>query len=109
MIIKIAIEYVYYTYNINGTSPEYVVDVNAFKYLYGMCWLTVLFFGIRHDKRLPSTFIMQFFLVMQVIPLTVIYAFQNENTLYYTVVCMALFMAEMVLAMCKRCTPYFLE
>lgn len=107
VIIKIAIEYVYYTYNINGTSPEYVVDVNAFKYLYGMCWLTVLFFGIRHDKRLPSTFIMQFFLVMQVIPLTVIYAFQNENTLYYTVVCMALFMAETVLAMCKRCTPYF--
>ena len=109
VIVKISMEYYYYSYYVGLDYPIYVVDLNIWKYIYGSVWVTILFFGIRHSFRIPSTFLMQFFYMMQVIPMTVIFAFQNESWIFYTTVCVSVLAGEIILARCKFKYVYSLE
>lgn len=79
----------------------YQFEFNYVKYLLGMFWCILLFFMINHEERRPSTFFLQMQYVIAVIPITVIFAFSNENIIYYTVLCFAFAVAEMLIRLVR--------
>lgn len=79
----------------------YQFDFNIVKYIIGMFWCILLFFLINHEARKPSTFFMQMQYVIAFIPITVIFAFSDENIIYYTVLCFAFAVAEMLIMSVK--------
>ena len=82
----------------------YQFDFNIVKYTIGLFWFILLFFLINHEVRKPSTFFMQMQYVIAFIPITVIFAFSDENVLYYTVLCFAFAVAEMLIIVVKKVT-----
>lgn len=79
----------------------YQFEFNCTKYLLGMFWCILLFFMINHEERKPSTFFLQMQYVIAVIPITVIFAFSNENVIYYMVLCFAFAIAEILIRLVK--------
>ncbi len=74
----------------------YLVKTNPIKLIYGWMWLTGLFFMIEHGKEKASAFLLHFFFVLQMIPITVIYALKDENTVFYTAICISVLICEMM-------------
>lgn len=79
------------------TSNVYNFDFNFAKYIIGMFWCLILFLFIQHNERRPSTFFLQLQYAIAIIPITVIYAFSDENSLYYTAVCIGFAVAEIII------------
>jgi len=77
-----------------GGLNVYKFDFNIEKYVFGVIVCVCLFLLIDHNKRYPSTFFLQMHYFIAIIPITVIYAFSDANTLYYTTVCIAFAIAE---------------
>lgn len=79
-----------------GGLGVYRYDFNLGKYLLGFIWCFLLFAMIRHDIRKPSVFFLELEYFMAIIPITVIFAFSNENVLYYTGICSGFAVAEII-------------
>lgn len=94
LLFKTVLEFSYAVY-LNDIAPsEWPLHFNPLKFIYGFFWFTMLFFGIAHNRKLASTFFLQFLLAFQIIPITVIYALTDESTLYYSVVCFSVAVCE---------------
>ena len=74
----------------------YPVRMNPIKLIYGWMWLTGLFCLIEHGEEKASAFLLHFFFSLQMIPITVIYALKDENTLFYTVICISVLICEVI-------------
>lgn len=95
LVFKAGMEYGYTVYLHN--SPQiYPLDINMAKYLYGLIWLTVLFIFKSNGEEKVSAFILHFFYVFQMVPITIIYSLQNENTLFYNTICFSVLICELV-------------
>lgn len=75
----------------------YTADFSPLKYALGLIWCVVLFFGINHKKKdRASTFLLYLVYLLQIIPITTIYALGNDNSEYYNILCIAFLCCEMI-------------
>lgn len=81
----------------------YNFEFNIIKYIAGFLWVLLLFFMIRHDEKRPSTFFLQLQYFISIIPITIIYSFSNENTLYYITICTSFAVAEIIVFITSNC------
>lgn len=80
----------------------YKFQFDLWKFLYGLFWTILLFFLINHEKRKPSAFFLGLQYVTAIIPITVIFAFSDENALYYSIICMGFAIAEIIVFMFQK-------
>ena len=101
LLFKFASELGYCQILIRDTST-YRYDFNAWKYINGLIWCIVLFCFIRHERKKVSTFMLYLTYLVQIIPITVIYAFANESVAYYNLLCLSFLMCELICGWIKR-------
>ena len=99
LIYKLALEmgFWYLLQEAYEETNVYRFEFSFGKFIYGLFWVFVLFSLIRHNERKPSTFFLQFQYMIAIVPITVVFAFSNEEIVYYTVVCMAFAIAEVLI------------
>lgn len=85
-----------YAVILSRDTATYTYDVDGFRYLNGLAWCTILFWGIRHGKRQASVFMLCLVYLMQIIPITTVYALGNKSAVYYNTVCMAFLLCEIL-------------
>ena len=73
----------------------YKAEFNPIKYVNGLLWCFILFWGIRHEKHKVSTFMLYLVFVMQIIPITTIYSMGNDNSIYYNSLCLSFLLCEL--------------
>ncbi len=96
LLFKAGLEYGY-IYHLHILEPNiYPMNPNPLKWIYGCIWLTALFFLIQHGKQLASAFLLHFFIILQMVPITVIYELKDDNTLFYTVICTGVLLCELI-------------
>ena len=98
MIYKIGLEfgYWYILRRYYADSVEYVFEFNIFKYILGFLIILFIFILIRHNDGRVSTFYLELHYVLAIIPITVVYAFGNKETLYYLGVCIGYILAIII-------------
>mgnify|MGYP001623673255 CR=1 FL=1 len=103
LIYKVTLElgFWYLLQKAYANTNVYHFEFNYVKYLLGLFWCILLYFLIDHEERKPSTFFLQMQYVIAFIPITVIFAFSNENIIYYTALCFAFAVAEMLVMLVK--------
>lgn len=69
---------------------------DVFKYINGWIWCGILFWGIRHESKKVSSFMLNLVFLMQIIPITTIYAFGGGSAVYYNILCVSFFICELV-------------
>lgn len=65
------------------------LNFSPIKYAYGFLWCIVLFFSIRHNSRKASAFFLYLMFLLQMVPITTAYAFSDNSTVFYTVLCLS--------------------
>lgn len=95
MLYKLATDFAYCKILIQDTNT-YGYDLNVPKYILGIVWCIILFWGIRHEKRQASTFMLFLTYIMQIIPITTIYSCANEDSIYYNSICVAFLLCELL-------------
>lgn len=98
IIFKIACEIGYKNLVVWDIST-YSYDFNIYKYLNSFFWCSVLFFGIRHEKRKVSVFFLYLTFLMQIIPISTIYAYGNKNAVCYNTLCLGFLGCEIITGM----------
>ena len=83
ILLKISLDYKYYSWLSILETNVYTRDFNLIKYINGILWLVILFNAINHTRRSVSTFLITIVYVMQIIPITTIYALGNKEALCY--------------------------
>lgn len=78
--------------------PFFEFEFNILKYLNGCIWLIIILLQIRYDRKMASTFFLYFILVLQIIPITIIYAFTGGTSpVYYNLLCIGFWTCEMII------------
>lgn len=80
----------------------YKFQFNLWKFLVGLFWIIILFFLINHEERKVSTFFLGLQYMTGIIPITVIFAFSDENVLYYSTICVAFAVAEIIVFISRK-------
>ena len=103
LVYKLALEmgFWYLLQEAYKNTSTYRFEFSFYKFIYGLLWIMILFALIRHNERKPSTFFLQFQYMIAIIPITVIFAFSDEKIFYYTVVCLAFALAEVLVFVSK--------
>ena len=79
ILLKISLDYKYYTWLAPLQLNVYTRDFNLLKYINGIAWLVIIFIAINHKCRSVSTFLLTLVYVMQIVPITTIYAMGNKE------------------------------
>lgn len=95
LLFKFASELGYYLILIKDVNT-YKLDFNIWKYMNGFVWCVILFLGIRHGRKRVSGFMLYLTYLIQIIPITVIYEFANENAVYYNMICVSFLLCELL-------------
>lgn len=77
-------------------SLHFRINFSPLKYVFGLLCCIVMFFFIRHDQRKASTFFLYFVFLFQMVPITSVYAFANESTIFYSVLCVSYLLCILV-------------
>lgn len=101
MLFKLSIDAGYW--NIVALDKStYVQDFNLTKYIVGIVWCIILFLGIKHNEKRPSTFFLCVIFLLQIVPITTIYSLGNQNSLYYFTICIAFLLCEALVGCIKN-------
>mgnify|MGYP000885317436 FL=1 len=92
VLLKVSLDYKYYSWLSTLEINVYTRDFNLIKYLNGIIWLIIIFVAINHKQRNVSTFLITLVYIMQIIPITTIYAFGNKEALCYNGICFSFFL-----------------
>lgn len=95
MFFKFACE-LGYTQILIQDASTYRYCFSAFKYVNGFIWCGVLFWGIRHESKKVSSFLLYLVFLMQIIPITTIYAFGGGDAVYYNTLCGSFLICELL-------------
>ena len=60
-------------------SPGYNLVFNPLKYAAGLVWCILLFVCIRHTERKSSSFFLYFVFLLQIVPISTVYAMMDEK------------------------------
>ena len=93
LIFKLSSEYAYWVL-LTHDIITYSADFSLAKYINGLICCSILFIFIKHDLRKPSSFMLYFKVLFEIVPLTIIYALANESALYYNCICLAFLFCE---------------
>ena len=74
----------------------YVLEFNAIKYIIGLFICIILFFVPLNNLSNVSSFFIILINLTQIIPITTIYSFSNENTDYYLLLCFTFLICEIL-------------
>ncbi len=74
----------------------YPMNFNLTKFIAGIVCCIVLYFLIDHNERKASSFLLYVFFLLQIVPITTIYAFADENSVYYFTLCAAVLICELL-------------
>ncbi len=85
-----------YWYLISWDTQIYRAEINWVKYAIGLFFCICLFWGIDHKSRKPSAFFLNLIFLLQIIPITTIYALGDDNTVYYLSLCAGMAVCELV-------------
>lgn len=85
---KIAIELGYYWLSFQD-SLSFPMNFSLIKYIFSTFCSVVLFFAIRHNSGLASSFFLYLVYLFQIIPISTVYAFGDRNSVFYAVLCLA--------------------
>lgn len=96
IMLKISLDYKYYTWLAPLQLNVYTRDFNLLKYLNGVAWLVIIFVAINHKRRSVSTFLITLVYIMQIIPITTIYALGNKEALCYNGICFSFYLTIFV-------------
>ena len=96
VLLKVSLDYKYYSWLSTLEINVYTRDFNLIKYLNGIIWLIIIFVAINHKQRNVSTFLITLVYIMQIIPITTIYAFGNKEALCYNGIWFSFFLRILV-------------
>ena len=85
-----------YWYLISWDTQTYRAEISWAKFLIGLICCCCLFWGIDHKSRKPSAFFLNLIFLLQIIPITTIYALGNDNTVYYVSLCTGMAVCELI-------------
>lgn len=94
LLFKLACDLGYW-YLLTWNTKVFRADFNPVKYAVGLLWCIVLFFAIDHNRKKASSFLLLLFFLLQIVPITTIYALGNDNSVYYNTVCLATLLCEL--------------
>lgn len=77
-------------------DPAYPMSFNPLKYALGIFWCILLFAAIRHMERKVSSFFLYLLFLFQIVPITSIYALNNDSSIYYNVLCLSFLLCELL-------------
>lgn len=100
LMYKAAMEFGYVTFLNVNIWTNYPIHFNAAKFLVGLFMVMAIFFLIDHNRQKVSFFMMHFFFIMQIVPLTIIYEMQDEDTLFYLTICISVMICEVLVKGC---------
>ena len=103
LIYKVSLEFGYW-FVLRGyffASNEYDFEFRVQKYIVGFIMAILVFLAIDHESRKVSTFFFEMHYVLAIIPITVIYAFGNKQTVYYMGVCIAFILAILIVRLTR--------
>lgn len=86
-IYKIAIDLGYKIILVERYSI-YTEEFNFWKYMVGCLFCVMIFLTIKHERKKASTFFLYLIFLLQIIPITTIFAFKNEAWGYYCILLM---------------------
>ena len=92
----------YLLQNVYRNSNVYRFQFDLSKFILGLAWTIVLFFLINHKERKPSAFFMELQFVIAIVPITVIFAFSDENILYYNAICVSFAVCEILILLSEK-------
>ena len=92
ILLKISLDYKYYTWLAPLQLNVYTRDFNLLKYINGIAWLVIIFITINHKCRSVSTFLLTLVYVMQIVPITTIYAMGNKEVGCYNGICFCFYL-----------------
>jgi hypothetical protein len=95
LVFKLACEIGYWRL-LSWDAVTYRADFSPAKYLLGLLWCVLLFICINHKERKASAFLLYLFLLTQIIPITTLYALANDDSVYYNLICLAVFACELI-------------
>ena len=91
ILYKVSLE-IAYAFLLHAWDPNlYPLVFNTLKYINGLIWSALLFFQISHDQSKVTTYFLNITYMLQVIPMTVVYALGDFNAMYYNVLCVCIF------------------
>ena len=73
------------------------LTLNIPKYVVGFVCCIVLYCLIDHNAKKASSFLLYLFFLLEIIPITTIYAFSNENSVYFFSVFAAVLICELLI------------
>ena len=94
LIYKLACDVGYWVL-ISWNTEVYSADFNSVKFCIGLLWCIVLYFAIDLNGKKASAFLLYFFFLLQIIPITTLYSLGNDNSVYYNTVCLAVLLCEL--------------
>ena len=95
IVFKLALD-VGYAWLSDHEILGFVANFSPKKYVYGFIWCIVLFFSIRHNSRKTSTFFLYLMYLMQMVPITTAYAFSDNSTEFYSVLCLSSLLCNLI-------------
>ncbi len=95
LIFKLSVDFGFY-YILSKDATTYIRDFNSLKFLNGLIWCNLLYLLIRFDKRNVSSFFLLFKLLLEIVPITTIYAFSNQSIYYYNMLALSFGFCELL-------------
>ena len=88
IVYKVFLDYTFGFYQALFDSKTYHLDFSLLKYLIGWVLLVVIYYLINaRDEEDSAKFLLNLMLTIGIIPITVIYAFENESTVCFSCIC----------------------
>ena len=72
------------------------LNFNLTKFITGIVCCIVLYFLIDHSERKASSFLLYVFFLLQIVPITTVYAFADESSVFYFTLCAAVLLCELL-------------
>lgn len=79
-----------YIYLLSTDTLVFPIEFNLVKYVNSWIWCLVMFLLIRYNQERISVFMLYLLYYTQVIPLSSVYALQNENSFFYNTICFSI-------------------
>ncbi len=105
LIFKISVDLGFF-YILSKDATTYIRDFNYLKYINGLIWCVIIYHLIRFDRRLVSSFFLLFKILLEIIPITTIYAFSNQNFYYYNILLLSYGLCEILVGWLPEINNY---
>ncbi len=81
---------------LNGLNAgNYPLSFDPLKYALGVVCCVLLFAPIRHTERRASSFLLYLVFLLQIVPISTVYALSDESTACYAVLCLSFLLCEL--------------